>query len=395
VFSAKKHVLKKGAFLERFALLERDAVPGTRRVESVLVLSWAAALARGVWSTALGCLIVAAIIGQPPAAHAADPPADPRKVENADAQSQAQMKPYTDVVANTAVTFDMVPIPGGKFVMGSPADEAGHKSDEAPQHGVEIAPFWMGKCEVTWNQYDAWAMTLDIQRRQILHIDATEMEKRADAVTRPTKPYKPMDFGMGKDGFPAISMTQLAAKTYCQWLSQKTGRYYRLPTEAEWEYACRAGTTTAYSFGNDPAQLGQYAWYVDNSGQKYQKVGTKKPNPWGLYDMHGNVCEWTLDGHTASGYRQFAGKATLNPLVISKTEYPLAVRGGAWTDDAGTLRSAARLGSDKAWKDQDPNLPQSIWYMTDAQFLGFRLVRPLVEPSAEEKAKLWDAGIDE
>src|SRR5262249_40320993 len=156
--------------------------------------------------------------------------------------------------------FDMVPIPGGKFVMGSSAGEAGRKEDEGPQHEVEIDPFWMGRCEVTWNEYEIWMFSLDIQRRELAKIAPNEHEKKADAVTRPTNPYTDMTFGMGKEGFPAICMTQLAAKTYCKWLSAKTGRYYRLPTEAEWEYACRAGSTTAYSFGNDPAKLGEYAW---------------------------------------------------------------------------------------------------------------------------------------
>ncbi len=262
-----------------------------------------------------------------------------------------------------------------------------------PQHEVEISPFWMGKCEVTWNEYDVWTFALDVERRKVFKVPVSDREKVADGVTRPTKPYTDMTFGMGKDGYPAISMTQLAARTYCKWLSEKTGRYYRLPTEAEWEYACRAGTNTDYSFGNGAAQLGDFAWYADNAGDGYHKVGKKKPNPWGLYDMHGNVAEWTLDQYIP-GYQEFAGKVSVNPLVIPKTVYPEAVRGGAWSNDPEELRSAARLGSHKDWKQQDPQLPQSIWYFTDATFLGFRVVRPLVEPSAEEKAAKWDAGVE-
>jgi formylglycine-generating enzyme required for sulfatase activity len=321
-------------------------------------------------------------------------PKTPAEVVDAAAKNESEMKPYTDVIANGDVTFEMLPIPGGKYLMGSPAAEPERKDDEGPQHEVKIEPFWMGKCEVTWNEYEIWMFSLDIQRRELNKVAATDSEKAADAVTRPTKPYTDMTFGMGKEGFPAICMTQLAAKTYCKWLSQKTGRYYRLPTEAEWEYACRAGTTTAYSFGDDASKLADYAWYFDNSEDAYHKVGKKKPNPWGLYDMHGNVAEWTLDQYIPNYYTQCAGKLLTDPWPIPTKLYPQSVRGGAWDDDPGALRSATRRGSDKDWKQQDPQLPQSIWYFTDALFLGFRVVRPLVEPTAEEKDKIWNAGKD-
>jgi formylglycine-generating enzyme required for sulfatase activity len=253
----------------------------------------------------------------------------------------------------------------------------------------------MGKCEVTWNEYEIWTFSLDIQRRNLNNIEPTERDKLADAVTRPTKPYTDMTFGMGKEGYPAICMTQWAAKKYCEWLSAKTGHYYRLPTEAEWEYAARAGTTTAYSFGDDPAQLGEYAWYFENSEDAYHPVGKKKPNPWGLYDMHGNVAEWCLDRYDVSFYTTLGrDKPAVNPYNPPKGPYPHVVRGGSWDDDAVRLRSAARRGSDKSWKVQDPQIPQSIWYFTDALFVGFRVVRPLVEPSAELKAAYLAAGTE-
>jgi formylglycine-generating enzyme required for sulfatase activity len=341
------------------------------------------------------CVLAALCFAAAQTSLAADPPKSPAEVKDAAATTAAEMKPYTDVIANGDVTFSMVPIPGGKFVMGSPEGEPSRKEDEGPQHEVEIEPFWMGKCEVTWDEYEVWMFNLDIQRRELNKVEATDREKLADAVTRPTKPYTDMTFGMGKEGYPAICMTQLAAKTYCKWLSVKTGRYYRLPTEAEWEYACRAGTKTAYSFGDETDRLAEYAWNFDNSEEKYHKVGGKKPNPWGLHDMHGNVAEWTLDQYIPDYYQQFAGKIVKEPLAIPTRLYPQAVRGGSWDDDPAALRSAARRGSNKDWKQQDPQLPQSIWYFTDALFLGFRVVRPLVEPSEAEKAKIWDAGANE
>jgi formylglycine-generating enzyme required for sulfatase activity len=299
------------------------------------------------------------------------------------------MKPYTEQISGVDASFDMLPIPGGEFMMGSPESETDRKEDEGPQVKVKIEPFWMGKTEVTWGEYDIWSFRLDIQRRNLAGETPTKLDTVADAVTRPTPPYTDMTFGMGHDGYPAICMTQHAAKMYCRWLSEKTGHYYRLPTEAEWEYACRAGKTTAYSFGDSPDDLGEYGWFYDNSDEKYQEVGKKKPNPWGLYDMHGNVSEWVLDRYDADWYANLTSKGNVKlPLNVPTDMYPRIVRGGSWDDDADGLRSATRYASDPEWKFQDPQIPKSIWYHTDALHVGFRVVRPLNAPSLEERTKL-------
>lgn len=304
------------------------------------------------------------------------------------ADTPAELKPYTEAITGTDISFDMVPIPGGEFEMGSPDDEEGRKPDEGPVHKVKIEPFWMGKCEVTWDEYDIWSFNLDIQRRKLTKTQPTELDKKADAVTRPTKPYTDMTFGMGHDGFPAICMSQLAAKMYCRWLSEKTGHYYRLPTEAEWEYACRAGTKGPYSF--DAAELDDHAWHADNSEYQYQPVGQKKPNPWGLHDMHGNVAEWTLDGYDPGFYATFEGKTAESPLNVppAAEQYNRVARGGSWDQPVEELRSAFRLASNPAWNQQDPQRPQSIWYLTDGTFVGFRVVRPTVVPDQETRLKL-------
>ena len=350
------------------------------------------AFARQIGPFFLACLatLTHAIALADPAAVATEEAASSGSAE---ASTEAEMKPYVEQISGTRVSFEMVPIPGGKFLMGSPADEADRKEDEGPQHEVTVEPFWMGKHEVRWDEYDIWTFNLDIQRRSVTKLEPTERDEVAVALTGPTKPYTDMSFSMGREGYPAICMTQYAAKKYCEWLSAKTGHYYRLPTEAEWEYACRAGTTTAYSFGDDPAELDDYAWSFDNSEDAYHPVGEKKPNPWGLYDMHGNVSEWCLDAYSAGFYGTLpTDRPTHAPFIAPTKPYPHVARGGSWDDDADRLRSAARRGSDKTWKQQDPQIPQSIWYFTDAQFVGFRLVRPLVEPSAEQKANYLAEG---
>ncbi len=307
----------------------------------------------------------------------------------------SDMKLYTNTIPGTEVHYVMVPIPGGEFTMGSPETEKGRKPDEGPQHKVKIDPFWMEQCEITWNEYELFMYPDEEHRtRATMHSDEAG-DKLADAVTHPSKPYVEMSFGMGKDGFPAIAMTHHAANKYCQWLSAKTGQFYRLPTEAEWEYACRAGTTTAYFFGDDPSLLPQYGWFEDNSDFKYQKVGKKKPNPWGLYDMCGNVLEWVLDQYSPDYYAACQAKGVVvEPWNKATKPYPHSVRGGSWNDPAVACRSAARRGSDRTWKMQDPQLPKSIWYFSDAQWVGFRIIRPLKVPTALEMQKYWTSGTE-
>jgi formylglycine-generating enzyme required for sulfatase activity len=318
---------------------------------------------------------------------------EPTKNPAAEAKSEGEMKPYSELIPNTDVSFDMLPIKGGKFTIGSPASEEGRNEDEGPQKEVAVAPFWMGKHEVTWDEYEIYMFALDHQRRTVTKLEASARDKLADAIAHPTKPYTDMTFGMGKKGYPAISMTHYAARMYCKWLSTKTGRYYRLPTEAEWEYACRAGTKTAYWFGDDASKVGQFAtFYNDGETEKYSKVGSKKPNPWGLHDMHGNVNEWVLDQYIADRYSKLTAGQSMPPVPTTKL-YAHVARGGAWDDDPPALRSAVRRASEIEWKQQDPQIPQSVWYHTDAQFSGFRIVRPLVEPSEEEKQKVWDTGL--
>src|SRR5690606_5180370 len=153
--------------------------------------------------------------------------------------------------------------------------------------------------------------------------------------------------------------------------------------EAEWEYAARAGSETAYFFGDSPDQLEEFAWFNKNSGEKTHQVGLKKPNPWGLHDIYGNVAVWTNDQYVDNN-EQFAGKRSVNTFVEPTTLYPHAIRGGAFDSAPDELRSAARMASDPAWKQIDPQIPKSNWWMPEAPFIGIRLVRPASPPSKEE-----------
>ena len=303
--------------------------------------------------------------------------------------SQSEFTGYNQLILNKNYNLEMVPIKGGEFLMGSPLYEKNRLADEGPVRKVKIDSFWMAKYETTWNLYTLF-MARELDNLQQSFSKNSEVNIDVDGVSGATTPYVEMSFGMGTEGYPAISMTQLAAKKFCQWLSAMTGNFYRLPTEAEWEYACRAESESPYYFGNDSNDLDKYGWYKNNSDNKYQKVGQKLPNKWGLHDMHGNVSEWTLDAYDTSFYSNSKNEIDNNPYNQPKKLYPRVVRGGSWKSSNYRLRSASRQASSKQWKKQDPQIPRSKWWHTDAQFVGFRIVRPFITPTADEQNKYWN-----
>ena len=311
---------------------------------------------------------------------------------------------YEDTIPGTDVVFRMVPVPGGTFRMGSPADEADRGDDEGPVFAVTVEPFWIGACEVNWSEYKTYMAACDLfKAMESANLRAVTADNQADAVTAPSNLYDPTTtFSNGEDPLqPAVTMTQFAARQYTRWLSGLTGRFHRLPTESEWEYACRAGTTSPWSCGDDAGSLAEVAWFVDTSDETTHPVGGLRPNAWGIHDMHGNVAEWVLDELVQGGYARQAALPQPVPesLAIEWPTHlsPRVVRGGAYYDEAAQCRSAARRGSeDVAWKEVDPNLPKSPWWYTEEPALGvgMRVVRPLVVPEPAERRRWWDADID-
>jgi formylglycine-generating enzyme required for sulfatase activity len=319
------------------------------------------------------------------------------------ASRPADLKPFTEQIPRSGVTFDMVPIPGGEFLLGSPQREPGRNEDEGPQVRVKVEPFYMGKFEVTQAEYDAFrGRYYDLGGRA----PKVPADRLADAVTYPTPLYFYLGERLDRMGrgerFPAVFVSYYAARQYTKWLSKKTGRFYRLATEAEWEYACRAGSSTAYSFGDDPKPLGEYGWFADNSEVKgdnaYRAVGLKKPNAWGLYDMYGNVAELVAGQYDEELYgtlKQRAdaagGGVRADAVVVWPTkQYPRIARGGGFDSDAVDCRSAARHRLTAEVNLADPNVPRSAHWYSRGDWVGFRVVAPATPPDAAEQARYWD-----
>ena len=298
---------------------------------------------------------------------------------------------FMETIPGTAASISMIAVPGGEFTMGSPSDEPFRKENEGPQRRVRISPFFMGEVEVTWDQFWAfYSETMSEGRTPPAVIYANNSREDIDAVSGPTPPFGLPDQGWGMGSRPAITMTHYSAQTFCQWLSLKTGRKYRLPTEAEWEYAARGGTATPYFFEGNPKKLSNegflksifkpdttgiysHAVYVNNSGNRTQEPSEARPNPFGLKNMLGNVMEYCSDWYAEDAYKSVSD-GELDPKGPSEgTEH--VVRGGHYNSDAAELRSAARSHTEHDdWLRTDPQNPKSIWWYSDVKGIGFRVV---------------------
>jgi formylglycine-generating enzyme len=294
---------------------------------------------------------------------------------------------FSEKIPGSNVSFDMIALPGGKFTMGSPESEPLRKADEGPQRKVELSRFWIAKTEVTWDEYMAFFRATASQGRTEGQVVT---RKNVDAISGATPPWGAPDQGWGKGARPAITMSWYAANVYCRWLSKVTGKTYRLPTEAEWEYACRAGTETPYYFAGNPKKftsegllrkilgpdtsiIASRVVYKVNSSSKTKEPKSLKPNQFGLINMSGNVSEFCLDYYSPNAYKTDSA-LVVNPRgPADGSEH--VIRGGSFKSDARDVRSAARdFTKTKAWLVTDPQMPKSIWWYSDCIDVGFRVV---------------------
>jgi len=234
-----------------------------------------------------------------------------------------------DSIPGTLVTFEMVAVPSGSVTL----DTAGGTRT------VTVGQFYIGRTEATWDMYDAFT----------LRIDNRGASTAADAVARPSQPYGAPDYGWGHAGYPVISVARSAAVAFCEWLSAKTGKKYRLPTEAEW---LRAADLSSGGATLSPERRAALAWSRGNANNTTHPVGSRTPDAHGIYDLFGNAAEW-----------------------VTTFDDKLVLRGGSFEDAADSVGPRARALQDDSWNARDPQLPRSRWWLSDAPFAGFRIVR--------------------
>ncbi len=238
---------------------------------------------------------------------------------------QAAPARYHESIAGTLVTFEMVRVPGGP----PPTPMSGGLRK------VAVDDFYIGRTEVTWDLFDVY----------MLRLDTSKTSAGADALARPSEPYGAPDHGWGHAGYPAMSVTQASAIAFCEWLSAKTGKTYRLPTDAEWNRAAELGDRGHIT------SLADIAWLQTNSGGQVHPVAKKPADGLGLFDLFGNVAEW-----------------------VTMADGTLVTRGGSYRDPIKAIGPGARAVQDSTWNQRDPQLPKSRWWLSDGPFVGFRVV---------------------
>lgn len=300
---------------------------------------------------------------------------------------------YSETVPGTGIRFDMIPIPGGSFQIGSPDREPGRLENEGPVREVELSPFFMAEIEVTWDMYMTFFRETASEGRTDAGAYIADRDAESiDAISGPTPPWGNPDQGWGWGERPAITMTYHGAETFCRWLSQKTGKNYRLPTEAEWEYAARGQTNTPYFFegspkrftqttfrnrlfGADTTTINTYVIYQANSQLRTQLPDSVKANPFGLKNMLGNVWEFTADYYAEDAYAMYPENMAIKDPQGPPSGTERVIRGGSYKSDAFDVRAATRRPTQHdAWLITDPQIPKSIWWYSDSYDVGFRVV---------------------
>ncbi len=263
----------------------------------------------------LAVLLVVPAVAPPPA----PPPAEPG----------TKLESFVETLPGSTVKIRMMPIPGGTLKIGDQT--------------VEVKPFRIARTETPWEAFDAFTASGPPSPAY----DQTDYP--VDAIARPSHSYILPDLGWGHNGYPSINMSFISAVMFCRWLAAATGKKYRLPTEAEWELACRGGVTGPWKM--DRVTLDRHAWHIKNSGEISNPVGKKLSNPYGLRDILGNVGEWATD---------LEGK----PVLC----------GGCFLDPPARVTPGMRRRQTPAWQRTDPQFPKSRWWIADGKFVGFRLV---------------------
>ncbi len=295
---------------------------------------------------------------------------------------------FTEFIPNSAVSFKLKAIPGGKFKIGSPSDELFRDEDEGPVKEVEVSRFFMGEIEVSWDEYMAFYAQTSGEGRSTDTEGLRKDTDDLDAIVGATPPYGQPDQGWGKGQRPAISISYHAAETYCRWLSKVTGKTYRLPTEAEWEFAARGGQEGPYFFDVNPKKvmkkglfssrpdtttINTYVVYLENSGLKTQEPDFVLPNPYGLKNMLGNVAEFCADWYSPDYYESLIDGQKNPKGPASGQEH--VIRGGHYRSNAAQVRLSDRdFTRTTDWLKTDPQVPKSIWWFSDCFHVGFRVV---------------------